>query len=417
MADQEVPQTPHFRLTHPESGEEVVFESPSEAHEWLKDETEGLDWVNEVNAIRNKDDFNAHLRKARDNVEACLRLHRKAAEKGRLSGQDRRSLEEAIESAQAAFEKVHTANPQVLASTAAGRFLISIKDQIGQDSAAIAAFHLGGEPPTFRSNNDSSAPWTLEGVLHAALFRTGLDPRAASSAKAAWDGLRGEAQAAVHQLSQRLRTIKEEREKLLERVRAILKRVRSSRRRQRTRIAERAEQLFSGIDERYEKLDEHYRERVAMHEAVEYWRLKEQEHAGEASRWMTHTFRAAGVGAVLLLVVWGGVAWMIFGREGIAPEVTAWMFGIVTVIAVLVVYLVKMFGRIATSHHHLTADAGQRRVATQTYLALLQEGHAGAEHRAIILTSLFRPAATGLVSDSSEPRIDISTGPPPESKK
>jgi hypothetical protein len=49
----------------------------------------------------------------------------------------------------------------------------------------------------------------------------------------------------------------------------------------------------------------------------------------------------------------------------------------------------------------LQADAEERRVMTQTYLALVKQGAAGEEDRLIILNALFRPTSDRSGADDS----------------
>ena len=83
------------------------------------------------------------------------------------------------------------------------------------------------------------------------------------------------------------------------------------------------------------------------------------------------------------------------------------IFGI---IAVLGVWLARIIVRIFLSHLHLETDAKERVTMIQTYLALLREEHALKENeRQVILQTLFRPSATGIVKDDGIPPsiIDI----------
>ena len=59
------------------------------------------------------------------------------------------------------------------------------------------------------------------------------------------------------------------------------------------------------------------------------------------------------------------------------------------------------------SHVHLRADADERVTMITTYLALLREEAVTKEDdRQMILQTLFRPAATGIVKDNAAPDFD-----------
>jgi hypothetical protein len=57
------------------------------------------------------------------------------------------------------------------------------------------------------------------------------------------------------------------------------------------------------------------------------------------------------------------------------------------------------------SEHHLAIDSEERAVMAKTYLALTKDKAADEKDRSIILTSLFRPTADGIVKDDAAPEL------------
>ncbi|MBN1698880.1 MAG: hypothetical protein JW881_15290 [Spirochaetales bacterium] len=67
------------------------------------------------------------------------------------------------------------------------------------------------------------------------------------------------------------------------------------------------------------------------------------------------------------------------------------------------IFLLRLFVKLALSAFHLSRDANERLQLTHQYLALLKEGVLEEKHREIILQSLFSRAETGLLKGDSSP--------------
>jgi Family of unknown function (DUF6161) len=76
----------------------------------------------------------------------------------------------------------------------------------------------------------------------------------------------------------------------------------------------------------------------------------------------------------------------------------------------VVVYLITLFVRIATSAYHLARDARERHQLTLVYLALTKDAAVKDEDRKIILQSLFSRADTGLLKGDSGPAMPGTIG-------
>jgi hypothetical protein len=78
--------------------------------------------------------------------------------------------------------------------------------------------------------------------------------------------------------------------------------------------------------------------------------------------------------------------------------------GLLFLLVTLAVWLLRVLVRVFLSNLHQSADAASRATMTQAYLALIQEDKKLAEtDRILILTTLFRPMATGLIKDDGMP--------------
>lgn len=67
------------------------------------------------------------------------------------------------------------------------------------------------------------------------------------------------------------------------------------------------------------------------------------------------------------------------------------------------IYLLRIFIKLALSAFHLSRDANERLQLTHQYLALREVGVLEEKHREIIIQSLFSRAETGLLKGDSSP--------------
>jgi hypothetical protein len=150
-----------------------------------------------------------------------------------------------------------------------------------------------------------------------------------------------------------------------------------------------------------------YREHMRLKGPVEYWSQK-----AEAHRTKTLTYRnflvAFSVLASLALV--GSLYWIAGHAIEIAttdkpPAVYLVLVTLGVVLTTIVFWAARILTRLFLSEHHLAIDAEERSIMAQTYLALTAEGQATEQERAIVLGSLFRPTADGIVKDDAAPDL------------
>lgn len=141
---------------------------------------------------------------------------------------------------------------------------------------------------------------------------------------------------------------------------------------------------------------------------VQYWESKSTSHY---KHYMWYAF-------VALLVAIAGLVSLVFWSQfnqaklSMLSNPTAWHVLPITtpliVVAVVVFWLLRLLIRITLSNFHLATDASERVVMAKMYLALLaKEGKLDEAAKIVILTQLFRRAATGLVKDDAAPPIPL----------
>ena len=148
-----------------------------------------------------------------------------------------------------------------------------------------------------------------------------------------------------------------------------------------------------------------YMEHMALKAPVEYWKKKATEHKTGAKAMRKFLLGYAVCGTVLLLA---GL-YFLFSRsiEVVTAGAPVSVLFILATMGLVVTTIAFWGGRILTrlylSEEHLKIDAGERATMVETYLALTSVNQASKDDRAIILASLFRPTADGIVKDDAAP--------------
>lgn len=141
-----------------------------------------------------------------------------------------------------------------------------------------------------------------------------------------------------------------------------------------------------------------YEEDLALHAPVRYWGLQEKYHKGRMIFFAVST----GISAVVAIA-----GLIIFALTVLDQKVSELIVGRLVTMAVLTtfaVWAVRLCANLFMSHTHLHTDAQERRTMIHTYLALLRKRNAlKDDERQLILQTLFRPNATGMIKDDAGP--------------
>jgi Family of unknown function (DUF6161) len=153
-----------------------------------------------------------------------------------------------------------------------------------------------------------------------------------------------------------------------------------------------------------------YKEQMRLKAPVQYWRGKAKTHNANAASYRSYLMWFAAVGSVALvcgLYLLSNHAINIASQD--KPGTIYLILATLGVVASTIVFWVaRILTRLFLSEHHLAIDSEERSVMAETYLALTAEGKIADSERALVLASLFRPTADGIVKDDAAP--DISPG-------
>ena len=78
---------------------------------------------------------------------------------------------------------------------------------------------------------------------------------------------------------------------------------------------------------------------------------------------------------------------------------------ILTVIASILIYMLRLTVKMSTSSYHLSRDAKERNNLSYFYLALIEKGAVSDKERALILNALFSRSDTGLLKGDAAPSM------------
>ncbi len=147
-----------------------------------------------------------------------------------------------------------------------------------------------------------------------------------------------------------------------------------------------------------EALTQTYDDKLALQAPVRYWKIQEQYHRRKAKLFAIFTALAAIVAIVGLVI---------FALYVLNQQVTELIVGRLVTMAVLTtfaIWAIRLCANLFMSHNHLHVDAQERRTMIHTYLALLRKKSAlKEEERQLILQTLFRPNATGMIKEDPGP--------------
>ena len=149
-----------------------------------------------------------------------------------------------------------------------------------------------------------------------------------------------------------------------------------------------------------ESLRKLYREEMGLKAPVEYWESKHAKHTKLAILTGTLSFTGIFLAAIGLGTQMHNL--LIATPINETPEY--WRIASLILIALFVIWGVRLVVRMFLSNLHLMTDAAERVVMVKTYLSLLEGDRlSSSEDRQLILQAIFRPASDGIVKDEGIP--------------
>jgi len=327
-----------------------------------------------------------------------------------------------VEQLAISLEQVYRGAPPGLFYSAGetGQAILSIKDQFGEEDAAIAyAILIGLVQPDMKDPRDIR-------LLNMVAFPHLIDPQArASASRASYRAILNRGEQLLQKQEDFLESTEDDWNSLLATVKNDasdgFKRALHRYSQARRRGLKRSNQAIASI----QATEAVFAEGMRLKASVKYWSDKSESHATNEGTQRTSLFWFVGWSTLGAFTVFSVAMILMLEMAGANPvnfidlnaesdkalPATPFLVvaaGLGTILTALF-WAARIFVRNYLTERHLKIDAEERKVMTMTYLALINEqGAVAEEDRLVILNALFRPtAASGGVGDDGPQAIAL----------
>jgi len=156
-------------------------------------------------------------------------------------------------------------------------------------------------------------------------------------------------------------------------------------------------------DTELNNLKETYEAHMALSAPTKYWKVKRRSHAkqlSEVKNWLIWV----SAGSIALMAA---AAWFLLPEAGLAGEIPWRNLGLFVLGSTFCLWFVRLLVKLLLSNIHLKADAEERVVMIQTFMAMMahEESREGLrkEDIALVLAPIFKPSTTGVIKDDGGP--------------
>ena len=160
---------------------------------------------------------------------------------------------------------------------------------------------------------------------------------------------------------------------------------------------------FDERDKRCADLENLYENKLRIEEPADYWKLMSEMYAKKGKAWLIAGCALAALIVAMLICI-------IIFVPNVFDADSHWFdilknSAIVTVIAGVAIYVLRIFVKMALSSFHLGRDAKEREQLSYYYLSLIEKKAITDRERALIINSLFSRSDTGLLKGDSAPTM------------
>lgn len=161
--------------------------------------------------------------------------------------------------------------------------------------------------------------------------------------------------------------------------------------------------FFDSAKQRLDELEYLYGEKLKLSEPANYWEKIDTEYRGKGTKWLVISI------AIAILIV-GGLIRFLLRAPVLFSDDYHWFdnlknSAIITVIASITIYMLRLTAKMALTSYHLSRDAKERKNLSYFYLALIEKSAVSDKERALILNSLFSRSDTGLLKGEAAPSM------------
>ena len=160
---------------------------------------------------------------------------------------------------------------------------------------------------------------------------------------------------------------------------------------------------FNERDKRCADLENLYQNKLRIEKPADYWKQMSEMYAKKGKWWLI-------AGCILAVLIIAMLICIIIFVPNVFDAESHWFdilknSAIVTVIAGVAIYVLRIFVKMALSSFHLGRDAKEREQLSYYYLSLIEGKAITDRERALIINSLFSRSDTGLLKGESAPTM------------
>jgi hypothetical protein len=377
----------------------LKFFSAGELQQFEERERKFWEWL-QTNPVRNQ------MRSLGDVVSQNLGQIRNLAQQ-LGDGSDKTRVSETVTALQQAFRNVRIP----VSTSPIGEFIADLKSESQTVAAAALAIWMN-------ITVDMSKFEHVKGAILMAAFDARITTKSPAAVKRSLQTLQQryqEAKAATEEeTSEQRREFAEEKSRhrrtlarMLRQGRRRLKAFRDDKESQTVAVLQNVADEFAAARSSFQDTENLYREQMGLKAPVEYWSSKAKVHREKTESYRKILIWFSAVSGTALLVGLYRIADHAISVATADKPSTVYLVLVTlgVVLTTIVFWAARIITRLFLSEHHLAIDAEERAVMAQTYLALTAEKQATDQERAIVLGSLFRPTADGIVKDDAAPDL------------
>jgi flagellar motility protein MotE (MotC chaperone) len=236
------------------------------------------------------------------------------------------------------------------------------------------------------------------GHILASLYREGLDPSTKSSENAFKEVIATWTRE-LEQYKERYEALKSDYESLKRNNRQVTKNWTD-------KTVDMEEQFSTQLSENKQNLanlTETYESHMVLKAPVKYWSTKRKGHAILIKRLRGWLVKSAIGGALAI----GIGAYLLLPQFHPADEIPWRQLGLFLLLSTFILWGVRLCVKLLLSNIHLEADAREREVMIQTFMAMMRhkESREGVtkENIAVVLAPIFSPSTSGVIKDDGGP--------------
>lgn len=378
MTDTEFEMTVEFGV----DGTKQKFNSLGELKDFLQSESENWQWINDAD--------NSTFQHLRGQIPA--RINNIIRTINQYEQDNNPSRYDAIEPS---VRQVYLTSKMPTSRSKLGQFILDYSEEDKDLAAAILSAQL--EFPIQNPNQWSA----VKGRTLLVLFEEPFLDRDLEAVQKSLAKLSSQHSVELEQLKTEQKRLVGEAEKQIEDNKAASEEDLKNRSEEWAMLAEKIALSIKEVKD----VKRQFQEFMGLKAPVEYWSKKAEEHKqrSKANLERLSTFAIAGGGGlIVVLATMVIIAWNLSASN---PPLPVYLTLVTVSVAVTtgVIWAARVFVRNYLSEQHLYIDAEERATMIQTHLALIEGGNNDPEERKILLQSIFRPTADGMVRDDAAP--------------